>query len=508
MRLIAGSGERGPVVSSAIVLSALLVLSFAVLTSERVLEIAPVIALTAAAAVAYRSALRWHILLSAMALIILFIPIKRYSLPADLPFELEPYRVFVAVLALAWGTSLLIDPRVRLRKSGIDVPVVLFILSILASVIANAGRITGGGLEAEVVKTLSFFMSFLVVFYLVVSVMRTRERIDVLVKTMTLGGAVVAVFAIIESRTGYNVFNYLGSVIPMLRFEDPGFDFEYLSRAGRLRVFASAQHPIALAAALVMLVPLAVYLARTVARRWWLVAGLLTLGALATVSRTGVVMLMVVGLVFLALKPAETRRLWPFAIPAVLIVYFALPNTLGSFYSAFFPEGGLLAEQQAVVASSEYASSGRLADVAPSLEEFKHQPLFGQGLGTRIVSEEEGGPAPNARILDNQWLSILLQIGLAGTLALVWLFMRFIRRCGRVAKRDPSPSGWLLTAVVASVASYAVGMFTFDAFSFIQVTFLLFILLGLGAALLASRGEPVAEEAPLVTPPARRLAHS
>lgn len=508
MRVIAGSGERGPVVSSVVVLSALLVLSFTVLTGTRVLEIAPVIAVIAAAAVAYRSALRWHILLAAMVLVILFIPIKRYSLPADLPFELEPYRIVVAIIALAWGTSLLIDPRVRLRKTGIDVPVIVFALAILASVIANSGRITGGGLQAEVVKTLSFFASFFVVFYVVASVMRTRERIDLLVKTMTLGGSVIALFAIVESRTGYNVFNHLATVLPMLRYEDPGFDFEYLSRAGRLRVFASAQHPIALAAALVMLAPLAVYLAKTAGRRWWLVAGLLTLGALATVSRTGVVMLIVIALVFLALKPAETKRLWPAAIPALLIVYFALPNTLGSFYSAFFPEGGLLAEQQAVVESSEYASSGRIADVAPSLEEFKHQPLFGQGLGTRIVAAEPGGPEPNARILDNQWLSLLLQTGLAGTLALLWLFLRFIRRCGRAAKRDPSPTGWLLTAIVAAVAAYAVGMFTFDAFSFIQVTFLLFILLGLGSALLAGRPEPVAQEARLPAAPAQRLAHS
>jgi hypothetical protein len=44
----------------------------------------------------------------------------------------------------------------------------------------------------------------------------------------------------------------------------------------------------------------------------------------------------------------------------------------------------------------------------------------------------------------------------------------------------------LLVGLAASVAAYAVGMFLYDAFSFIQVTFLLFILLGLGAAVLAA----------------------
>jgi hypothetical protein len=41
------------------------------------------------------------------------------------------------------------------------------------------------------------------------------------------------------------------------------------------------------------------------------------------------------------------------------------------------------------------------------------------------------------------------------------------------------------TALTASIASYAVGMFTYDAFSFIQVTLVLFFLLGLGSAAVA-----------------------
>ena len=38
------------------------------------------------------------------------------------------------------------------------------------------------------------------------------------------------------------------------------------------------------------------------------------------------------------------------------------------------------------------------------------------------------------------------------------------------------------TALAAALVSFAVGMLTFDAFAFVQVTFLSFIMLGLGAA--------------------------
>ena len=60
--------------------------------------------------------------------------------------------------------------------------------------------------------------------------------------------------------------------------------------------------------------------------------------------------------------------------------------------------------------------------------------------------------------------------------------MTVLRRLGRASKRDDSPLGWLLVAITAGIAAYAVGMFTFDALGFVQVTFLLFVLLGLGAA--------------------------
>jgi polysaccharide biosynthesis protein PslJ len=263
-----------------------------------------------------------------------------------------------------------------------------------------------------------------------------------------------------------------------------------LGRGDRLRVYASAQHPIALGAVLVMLLPLAVYLARaTRQRRWWVAGGLLLITALATVSRTAVLMLLAMGLVLLWLRPVETRRLWPLIIPAALALHLALPGTIGTLRQSFFPEGGLIAEQQKHPGS---VGSGRLADLGPSLDEAAKQPLLGFGYGTRVVD----GPNPNARILDNQWLGTLLEIGLVGLAAWLWLFTRFIRRLGRAAKEDDSVHGWLLAAIVSSVFAYAVGMLTFDAFSFIQVTFVLFILLGLGCVAYADATARSARTAP------------
>jgi polysaccharide biosynthesis protein PslJ len=110
-----------------------------------------------------------------------------------------------------------------------------------------------------------------------------------------------------------------------------------------------------------------------------------------------------------------------------------------------------------------------------------------------VVDLTKGGVESN--ILDNQWLGTLLGTGIVGFFGWLWLFVRAVRRFGAEAKRDDSERGWLLAAIAASVAAYAVGMLTFDAFAFIQVTFLLFILIGLGAALLAERPTPLAVRA-------------
>ena len=41
------------------------------------------------------------------------------------------------------------------------------------------------------------------------------------------------------------------------------------------------------------------------------------------------------------------------------------------------------------------------------------------------------------------------------------------------------PTGWLLAGIAAAIAAFAIGMITFDAFAFGQVTLMLFVLIGL-----------------------------
>jgi O-antigen ligase len=157
-------------------------------------------------------------------------------------------------------------------------------------------------------------------------------------------------------------------------------------------------------------------------------------------------------------------------------IHVVMPGMLGGIYKSFFPKEGLIAEQ----ANADVGSS-RVASLGPALDEVAERPLLGGGLGSRIPI----GPGQNSFIVDDQWLSTAMETGLIGLVLWLSVFLIFIRRMGRAARGDRGPRGWFFVGLTAAAAAFAVGMLTYDAFSFIQVTFVLFILLALGCAGLA-----------------------
>jgi O-antigen ligase len=485
LKLLTGQAQFGLPLTVSLTLAALMLLTVSVVSGSGTRVVAPAMFAVVTITIARNQLGRlfeWRALLGLTVLVILFIPVKRYSLPASLPFHLEPYRLTVAAVAVAWLTSLLIDPRVRLRAGGVEAPMLLFVGAIFGSLLANHAR--ANETSQFVVKGVSFFLSYVLVYFLIVSVIRRTSEIDFLGQLLAGGGAVVAFFVIVEARTGLNVFNHIRSVAPVLRLDSVRvFSLGELHRGGHQRAYGSAQHPIAMGVAFAMLLPFAVYRAKAYAQWWWWIAtGLLLFGLLATRSRTAILMLLAIALVFLLLRPQQMRRLWPALLPALIAIHFALPGAIGTVRSSFFPKGGLVAQQ-----TNQSVGHGRLATLGPALhDEFRPNPILGEGFATRITSPEPGFPVANSPILDDGWLGILLETGVVGALSLFWVFVRALRRTGKAAKADMSPRGWFLVAACSSIGAYGIGMFTYDAFSFIQSTFLLFIVLGLGMAALRS----------------------
>jgi O-antigen ligase len=460
-----------------VLLAAIAVLAAAVATGKGIQPTVALLAITVPLVVWHRSLLASRALLTAVIIVILVIPIRRYALPGHLPFQLEPYRLLIAFVMVLWVASLLIDPRTRFIHSQLDRPMAAIFVVALASVAVNYSRISNENALSDSIKQLTFLGSFLLCVLLIVGLVRRREDVNKLLQVLVGGGAVVAFLSCVELYSHFNVFNHVQTILPFLH---PTTAPVEAVRAGHIRVLASSQHPIALGAMFAMLIPIAVYLARETGRRIWTVTILLfVLGTLATASRTAVVMLVVIAIVYLCLRPRETLRVWPALIPMLILVHFAMPGVVGGFYKAFFPKGGLVAEQ-----GGAPVGSSRIASLGPGLHQIGLHPLVGDGYGSRILQDQANA---NSFIVDDQWLSTGMDTGILGVATWLWLFVRFLRPAYRNAREDRGSDGWLYAGLAASVTAFMVGMLTFDAFSFIQTTFVLFFLLGLGCVSLSLR---------------------
>ena len=478
MRTVVGA-RRDP--SALLILGSLGILALSVVMGSGVRVVGPLVVLVAIIAAAHRALLRWHSLVGLILAVVLFVPIGRYRLPGNLPFNLELYRVVVALVVGVWLLTLLVDPKVRWRATPFDRPLLLLLACVLASEIANAGRVNLYG--SEVAKTLTFFLSFVLVYFVIATQVRQREPIDFLLRFLTVGGAVIGAFGIVERRTGFNAFNHLHSLLPFLTYQpDASLD---TVRGGNLRILGPAEHPIALGAMLMMIVPVSVYLARTRSRRWVVATLLLLVGALATGSRTALTMILAEFVLFLIVKPQETRRLLPLLVPALVVVHVAAPGAIGGLKAALFPKGGIVAEQTQLAANANMQlAGGRIRQIRPMVTEASHHAFFGEGLGTRITGFDV--KQRNAPILDDQWLNNLLDVGFVGFGLWIWLFVRSTRMLLRRARESTGDGDdWLFLCLAASIVAFAVGMLTFDAFAFTQVYFIFWILLALSAGLLA-----------------------
>ena len=330
-----------------------------------------------------------------------------------------------------------------------------------------------------------FLLSFVVVLYLTVSGVRRLADVDFLARCLVAGGAIVSVFAIVEARLGFNAFNHLATVMPFLRDLGDVGGFQRVGTA-QLRVFASAQHPIALSAALVMLAPLAIYLARRHGQRRWLVCALvLGVACASTVSRTGVVMFLVVALVFLWLRPRETLRLWPALLAAVD------PHARRAARHARSDQELVLPSRRphrraARKRRFQRKRPARRSRPRPRALDATANPRAGvrdeRGQSRRGRDRGEHLRRPVARNAARDGDRRLRGLGAGSSCAPSVASVG--RRC-----EDTSERGWLLTAITAGIAAYGVGMLTYDAFAFIQVTFLLFILVGLGSVVIQAESD-------------------
>ncbi len=102
----------------------------------------------ARAAVVANRRLTWSTAIAGLVLVIWLIPIKRYTLPVNLPFHLEVYRLYIILLLLALLSARL-SGRLRLDLAGHGAPLIVVAAVAICSQITNSGEINRLGLQTQ-----------------------------------------------------------------------------------------------------------------------------------------------------------------------------------------------------------------------------------------------------------------------------------------------------------------------------------------------------------------------
>jgi O-Antigen ligase. len=433
----------------------------------------------------------------ALVVVICLVPARRYTLPISLPFAAEPYRIVVIVLLALVVVALLVDPAFRWRRLEFGGPVAFFVATQLLSIAVNVPGLVDAGLAPNAVVSLVSLLIIVAVFVVARQLFRSRAIVRLTIQATVLSGALVGALATVERVTRQNLFLDFFALLPLQRLSE---EESLFVKEGTARAFGSAQHPIALAVFLCLLIPLGVYLAkhagwpRTPVPREFFWIGctmLIALGMVSAVSRTAFVSLAVMLLVALLLRPGLTPKVVLYgAIAACGALLVSARNIIGMVSELLDPQA--LIESQ--MTSPGWTGSGRLADLGPSLEQAASRPFAGTGLGSRVTT----GPTANAFILDNQYLSTLLESGAIGVLGVFVLLLVPAVRLALFARKPSALVGGvapderrdLAAAVTVSIAGYVVALFFFDGFSFIQTLLTFFLLLAAGSWALAGERQP------------------
>jgi hypothetical protein len=407
--------------------------------------------------------------LAAFLAMIFTMPFEQIALP--LPSILSPPdRVFLIAIVALWCSSLAIvrgSARPRTKLTNVHLAAAMFFVVCCASIALGGHALANLTEVAPTVKKLVLLGSFLTFLFVVGSVIRPREvsRYAALIVGLAV---LTSLAAIAEYRLHYNVFYNLWSKVLPVSLPP---DFGARDNIGRLTVVGPTSQPLELAALIAMAFPFAVIgLINASDRRrralYALAAAVLIAGGLATERKTAVVAPLVGLAVLLAYRPRPILRgLKLAALPMAVLIHFSAPGAIGSTLHWLMPG----------TFGSVHTTSDRLARYDAIRPDVMSHLLLGRGF--------QSYDPLKYRILDNEFLDLLIGVGAIGVLAYVVIYWMILRSAHRVARGPDPRRASLAVACAASVATALVANALFDTLSFPHVPYLLFFIAAMVLAL-------------------------
>ena len=402
-------------------------------------------------------------LLAGFLSMLFLVPFDAIDLPLALPFDSKLDRLVLVFLLLAAGVHMTLYPRrIAVAPTPIILGLIGFVSVAIVSLVLNLEVTTRLGDSTRGVKNVVLLLCYALFFVAVAKTVRPSEVRNFVVYVLGLA-VVLAVGTIWEYRTGFNVF-YDVAQQTFGRFADVGQpppDPKY----GRATIVGPGIHALVPVTMLAMTLPFAmVGLMDSDRRHRWAyaaVVALLLAGTVATIRKAAFVAPMAAILIVSAYRPRDMLRLAPLGLVLLVMV------------QAVAPGAAVTVKAQFINVSSRNTTQGRTNDYPAIRPDVFRDPVLGRGYGTYDPLRY--------RILDNQWLGLIISTGFLGAaaflgmlLAAVWTAHPVIRS-GSLTRAGPALAG------AAAAVSFGVTGLLFDILSFPQVPYIFFFLTALVA---------------------------
>jgi len=319
----------------------------------------------------------------------------------------------------AWAIRWFVSPDETISATRVDLALVLFISSLLVSMLFSTQLEAGGPLLVLTVKWLLFFL-------LMANIVRTRNHV-ILISVFVVLGAALSGFAAVWD------FMHEGTPVTL----------RAVFRAAGL-----AGNPNELAIVMVTALPISIYMlgvVRSIPARLFFIALTLTLvGAnLVTLARTGLIVMVIILLTIAVIE--RRRKLGRFLILAFVL---GLPLLIPRGFWFRFAATGLL--------KGEFSTLVRTGAMKAGLIMFTENPITGVGFGTYMGKSTQYGDIIFPLVAHNMFLQVLAESGLLGLgamLFLVWSTFRAMKLAGRAAK-EGSPLRYLARGYMLAYVSF------------------------------------------------------
>jgi O-antigen ligase/polysaccharide polymerase Wzy-like membrane protein len=314
----------------------------------------------------------------------------------------------------------------------------------------------------------------------------------IIVRRVALAGTLLAAFGLLQFITRQSLLDWWPS-IPGIEMVEGGV----VTRGAFTRASGTAIHPLEHATALAASLPLTIALAmlRTTDRSRrsvplgqtpqddylrhlriadWVPAGIIALGSILAVSRSALIGLVIASVASLPILP-KRLRIW------------AISAGLGLAATALFSVRGLLTTLLGLFSPSGDASTQSRTDALARLPDFVSQsPIYGVGFGTFL---------PRYYIFDNAWALMAVELGIAGVLAFLGLFVTSILCALEVARHSTGIDAQIIGKGLGA-ASLTIGVVFafFDGLAFPIAAGYAFLLFGLCGAMWSM--DPVQRDSP------------